>query len=149
MSQINIVTFDAAGTLLQPWPSVGAVYGKTARNMGINVDDYDIEIRFRNAFATAESSNKIKYGNEKSFWKNIVEITFQPFANKFLGISSSLLTLSTPRILNVGRAGRGGIQIYGKQNFVSILRSLFALEQPYYKMKGVDYGRFNRRTTFF
>ena len=82
MSQINIVTFDAAGTLLQPWPSVGAVYGKTARNMGINVDDYDIEIRFRNAFATAESSNKIKYGNEKSFWKNIVEITFQPFANK-------------------------------------------------------------------
>ena len=27
-------------------------------------------------------SNKIKYGNEKSFWKNIVEITFQPFANK-------------------------------------------------------------------
>ena len=39
---IRVLTVDAAGTLIQPWPSVGAVYGKTARKYGIEVQDEQV-----------------------------------------------------------------------------------------------------------
>ena len=31
----QVITVDAAGTLIRPWPSVGAVYAKTARSFGL------------------------------------------------------------------------------------------------------------------
>ena len=36
---IRVLTVDAAGTLIKPWPSVGAVYAKTARKYGIEIND--------------------------------------------------------------------------------------------------------------
>ena len=33
-NSIRVLTVDAAGTLIKPWPSVGAVYAKTARKYG-------------------------------------------------------------------------------------------------------------------
>ena len=38
----RVLTVDAAGTLVQPWPSVGAVYAKAAKEHGINVKDDEI-----------------------------------------------------------------------------------------------------------
>ena len=45
-NSIKVLTVDAAGTLIQPWPSVGAVYGKTARQFGIQIKDEEVNKRF-------------------------------------------------------------------------------------------------------
>ena len=50
MNKISLLTVDAAGTLLKPWPSVGAVYGKAARKKGISVNDAELDVRFGKAF---------------------------------------------------------------------------------------------------
>lgn len=82
MSQISLLTVDAAGTLLKPWPSVGAVYGRTARNRGINVKDQDLESQFSHAFTQAQKTSHSLKGNEKEFWRKVVELTFQPFTSE-------------------------------------------------------------------
>ena len=43
---IRLLTVDAAGTLVRPWPSVGAVYGRTAREHGIEVSDEEVNTKF-------------------------------------------------------------------------------------------------------
>ncbi len=79
---IRVLTVDAAGTLIQPWPSVGAVYGKTARERGIMVDDIDINTRFYEVFGKAQKNKKITMGEEKKFWSEVVQGVFRPFADK-------------------------------------------------------------------
>ena len=58
-SSIRLLTFDAAGTLVRPWPSVGAVYGSTARRFGISVKDSEVDERFYDAFGKAQTNLKI------------------------------------------------------------------------------------------
>ena len=77
---IRVLTVDAAGTLIQPWPSVGAVYGKTARKYGIEVQDEQVNERFYEVFGQAQKNKKITLGEEKDFWREVVNQTFQPFA---------------------------------------------------------------------
>ncbi len=77
---IKILTVDAAGTLIQPCPSVGAVYGKTARKYNIDVKDEEVEQRFYEIFGKAQKNKKITMGEEKDFWREVVKQVFQPFA---------------------------------------------------------------------
>lgn len=79
MRNISLLTVDAAGTLLTPWPSVGAIYAQTARAKGIKVTDQDLDSRFGHAFAEAQNATDTLQGNEKEFWKKVVALTFQPF----------------------------------------------------------------------
>jgi putative hydrolase of the HAD superfamily len=78
---IQVLTVDAAGTLVQPWPSVGAVYGKTARDHGISVKDEEVNEQFLTVFATIQKNKKISQGEEKDFWREVVSKVFEPFAD--------------------------------------------------------------------
>jgi len=79
-NSIKVLTVDAAGTLIQPWPSVGAVYGKTARQFGIEIKDEEVNERFYKIFGQAQKNKKITMGEEKDFWREVVTAIFQPFA---------------------------------------------------------------------
>ena len=79
-NSIKVLTVDAAGTLIQPWPSVGAVYGKTAREFGIEIKDEDVNERFHLVFGQAQTNKKITMRKEKDFWREVVTTIFQPFA---------------------------------------------------------------------
>jgi REG-2-like HAD superfamily hydrolase len=81
-NSIKVLTVDAAGTLIQPWPSVGAVYGKTAREFGIEIKDEEVNERFYKIFGQAQKNKKITMGEEKDFWREVVTAIFEPFANK-------------------------------------------------------------------
>ncbi|MAH25870.1 MAG: hypothetical protein CMI19_02785 [Opitutae bacterium] len=78
MKKISLLTVDAAGTLLKPWPSVWAVYGKAARKKGIQVDDTVLDTQFGQAFNEVQKIAHKQQGEEKEFWRKVVELTFQP-----------------------------------------------------------------------
>ena len=51
---IKAVTFDAGGTLLEPWPSVGAIYAAVAEEFGY---PHLAPERLNSAFAAAWSTS--------------------------------------------------------------------------------------------
>ncbi len=80
-TSIKLVTFDAGGTLLHPYPSVGAVYQKVLKQHGL---DYPIDALNENvssAFRTISKDSSILDGEsrELSFWKDIVAASIAPF----------------------------------------------------------------------
>ena len=76
--KIRILTVDAAGTLIKPWPSVGAVYAQTAREFGFKVEDEIVDSRFYEIFGLAQKNKKITVGAEKDFWRSVVHEVFRP-----------------------------------------------------------------------
>jgi putative hydrolase of the HAD superfamily len=81
INSIRVITIDAAGTLVKPWPSVGAVYAETARKFGIDVVDEQLNERFYQIFGRAQKNKKITLGEEKEFWREVVTLVFEPFSN--------------------------------------------------------------------
>ncbi len=81
-SRIRLLTVDAAGTLIRPWPSVGAVYAKTARRHDLSVEDEVIDRRFYEALGQTQKDLKISLGDEKNFWREVVRRTFHPYGEK-------------------------------------------------------------------
>jgi REG-2-like HAD superfamily hydrolase len=79
-SSIRLLTVDAAGTLVRPWPSVGAVYGRTAREHGIKASDDEVNTRFYQTFGKLQTCKKTNSGEESEFWRQVVTETFRPFA---------------------------------------------------------------------
>jgi putative hydrolase of the HAD superfamily len=78
----KIITIDAAGTLIRPWPSVGSVYGRTARKFGLTVKDEEVDRRFYEVFGKVQKDCKITTGTEKDFWRQVVRGVFEPHAQK-------------------------------------------------------------------
>ena len=78
----HVITVDAAGTLIRPWPSVGAVYAKTARSFGLTVQDEEVDQRFYEVFGKVQKDSKITSGEEKDFWKKVVLTVFEPYSEK-------------------------------------------------------------------
>tara|TARA_B100001057_G_scaffold486461_1_gene567683 strand:+ start:380 stop:1054 length:675 start_codon:yes stop_codon:yes gene_type:complete len=76
----HVITVDAAGTLIRPWPSVGAVYAKTAREFGLSVQDEEVDQRFYEVFGKVQKDRKITSGEEKDFWRQVVLAVFEPYA---------------------------------------------------------------------
>ncbi len=76
----HVITVDAAGTLIRPWPSVGAVYAKTARKFGLSVQDEEVDQRFYEVFGKVQKDRKITSGEEKDFWRQVVLAVFEPYA---------------------------------------------------------------------
>ena len=64
-SEIRLLTIDAAGTLIRPWPSVGAVYAQTAREHGLKVEDDQIDKRFYEIFGDSTKEQKDYSGRRK------------------------------------------------------------------------------------
>ena len=77
---IRLLTVDAAGTLVRPWPSVGAVYGRTAREHGIEVSDEEVDTEFYKTFGRLQTCKQTNEGEESEFWRQVVTQTFRPFA---------------------------------------------------------------------
>ena len=73
MPRITAVTFDLAGTLLSPKPSVGAVYAECASRHGVDVDRAKLDADFPLAFRGAP-----KQTGAEGFWKEVVRRCFGP-----------------------------------------------------------------------
>src|SRR5882672_2616355 len=80
MRKTKVVFFDAGGTLFRPYPSVGAVYARTAARHGVEVNADDVEKAFhqkwheRNGMTsiTGLSSEKV----ERDWWYKLVHDVF-------------------------------------------------------------------------
>lgn len=75
------VFFDAGGTLLAPYPSVGEIYTSVARKYGMHADSGLVEKRFQEEFSSRDGlaslnahSNEKK---EKEWWKSLVRAAFE------------------------------------------------------------------------
>jgi putative hydrolase of the HAD superfamily len=71
MSEIRAVTFDAGGTLIEPWPSVGAVYAEVASEFGLECSP----VRINDQFAAAWRS-RTSFGYTRNEWFEIVQQSF-------------------------------------------------------------------------
>lgn len=85
LGDIGAVTFDAAGTLFFPNPSVGTIYQEVIADYGLFLDQTDLESSFRTAFRTTVKDQAISSSEnrERAYWKSIVaqvigSITSQP-----------------------------------------------------------------------
>lgn len=73
MAQVQAVTFDLAGTLLFPHPSVGAVYSAAAAKHGVEVPAAVLDEAFPLAFKGASGR-----GSPEVFWREVVQRCFGP-----------------------------------------------------------------------
>ena len=68
---IEAVTFDAGGTLIDPWPSVGAVYASVARDFGLDCCPDTITAQFASAW---KRRTPFRYTREE--WAEVVRHSF-------------------------------------------------------------------------
>ncbi len=73
MARVQAVTFDLAGTLLFPHPSVGGVYAACARRHGLEIDAAALDAAFPLAFKGGP-----KNASPEVFWKEVVQRCFGP-----------------------------------------------------------------------
>lgn len=75
---ITAVTFDAGGTLLQPHPSVGAVYHEIGSRHGSTLGAAALEAAFHAAFRRVSKASPLlaPEARERDFWRRIVAETF-------------------------------------------------------------------------
>ena len=70
-SEIKAVTLDVGGTLIQPWPSVGHVYGETAARHGCRVDPAILNRRFAAAWKEMSA-----FSHTRQQWSDLVDRVF-------------------------------------------------------------------------
>jgi len=70
-AEIQAVTFDVGGTLIEPWPSVGHVYAEVAENYGHRFDPEELNKRFRAAWKTKQN-----FRHSREDWAALVRATF-------------------------------------------------------------------------
>ena len=77
---IRAVTLDVAGTLIVPFPSVGAVYAEVANAFGFDADAAQLEKECPAAFAQVRSQWAMPYGindeDARRFWFSVIDVTF-------------------------------------------------------------------------
>jgi putative hydrolase of the HAD superfamily len=83
MRNYDAVFFDAANTLLYPYPSVGAVYAEVAARYGVTTTADAVQAAFRRSWAEANAaadSDPVRYGvgepDGRRFWHALVHATF-------------------------------------------------------------------------
>lgn len=75
--QIQAVTFDVGGTLIEPWPSVGHVYAQVAARHGHNhLSAQILNDRFKSAWRNCSDFDYTRAG-----WEKLVTQTFDGFAD--------------------------------------------------------------------
>ena len=72
---MEAVSFDAGGTLIEPWPNVGEVYASVARGFGIDCSAARLNAQFTNAWTTRNGFNY-----SRAEWHDVVR-------DSFLGVS--------------------------------------------------------------
>ena len=83
MRNYDAAFFDAANTLLYPYPSVGAVYAEVAARYGVTTTADAVQAAFRRSWAEANAaadSDPVRYGvgepDGRRFWHALVHATF-------------------------------------------------------------------------
>jgi putative hydrolase of the HAD superfamily len=69
--RIEAITFDAGGTLIEPWPSVGAVYAEVAREFGFECCPQTLTTQFKDAWALQTA-----FRYSRAEWAQIVRHSF-------------------------------------------------------------------------
>ncbi len=74
ITAITGITFDAAGTLLTPHPSVGAIYADVLSNHRVTIQPMALNALFKVAFARAQETTRenLSEDTEFEYWRNIV-----------------------------------------------------------------------------
>ena len=85
MRNYDAVFFDAANTLLYPYPSVGAVYAEVAARYGVTTTADAVQAAFRQVWAEAQAATgTARYGvgepDGRRFWHALVHATFAQIA---------------------------------------------------------------------
>ena len=87
MRKYDVVFFDAANTLLYPYPSVGEVYAQVASRYGVETTGEAVQRAFRQAWGTVETlarNDPVRYGvgepDGRRFWHTLVHATFSKLA---------------------------------------------------------------------
>ena len=85
MRKYDAVFFDAANTLLYPYPSVGAVYAEVAARYGVSTTGDAVQAAFRRSWGEAQAATgPVRYGVDepdgRRFWHALVHATFAQIA---------------------------------------------------------------------
>ena len=85
MRNYDAVFFDAANTLLYPYPSVGAVYAEVAARYGVTTTAEAVQAAFRRAWSEVQATtDPVRYGvgepDGRRFWHALVHATFAQVA---------------------------------------------------------------------
>jgi len=72
--KIQAITFDAVGTLIVPYPSVGAIYAQTMAKFGLDIKPATIEKRFGLALKSTTKDRSITNSEDREYeyWRSIV-----------------------------------------------------------------------------
>ncbi|MHC4471421.1 MAG: HAD-IA family hydrolase [Planctomycetota bacterium] len=76
MDPIDIIFFDAGGTLLYPEPAVGEAYAQAGRRHGVKASAGDLERAFAIAF---DEKKGVSPPQDREWWKDVVTATYAPF----------------------------------------------------------------------
>jgi putative hydrolase of the HAD superfamily len=68
---IRAVFFDVGGTLIHPWPSVGAVYAGVGERFGLRASAEAMEGAFRTAWK--ESKRGLLTTSDREWWRSLVQ----------------------------------------------------------------------------
>jgi putative hydrolase of the HAD superfamily len=71
MSRIRAVTFDVGGTLIEPWPSVGAVYAEVAAEFGFRCEPETLTAGFLNVWRARSG-----FAYARHEWFEVVQQSF-------------------------------------------------------------------------
>ena len=67
---VRALFFDVGGTLIEPWPSVGAIYADVARRHGLSCDAQRVERSFRESWAALKTPGLTV--SCKDWWRELV-----------------------------------------------------------------------------
>lgn len=80
MSSIQVVTCDVHGTLILPYPSVGAIYATYARGYGYIAEADQLDAAFLPAFKEIRARSLLAYGanqeDARVFWVSVIKACF-------------------------------------------------------------------------
>ncbi len=74
---IQVITFDVGGTLIEPWPSVGHVYAEVAGRHGVGVDAEVLNQRFVAAWHAGR-----EFDYSRAAWAGLVDEVFSGLARE-------------------------------------------------------------------
>jgi putative hydrolase of the HAD superfamily len=80
---VTAVTFDAGGTLIEPWPSVGHVYAEVAARHGVkNASAELLQARFKAAWDA-----RTNFNDTRADWEKLVDHAFHGLTDEPAGVT--------------------------------------------------------------
>lgn len=76
---IKTISFDATGTLIDPFPSIGAIYAEVLHRHGLPLTEPELEMRFMSAFhkSRSEPASVVGEESERQRWNLVIRAILQ------------------------------------------------------------------------